>query len=449
MTNPPSLFDKPLPFRLLPSVLLLGSMFAMNHAFAAPQFSSTARTMAMGGTGVASANPAAATVRNPALMASRQHEWANDFAFNISAGARAVNHEEIQSQAEGIDDSLSAFEELAADVDQALQSGATAEQVESLRTRARQQTTIIRDQLIDVDEQVVRLDAGGDASIVLPREDFAVGFFAGARLRATAKGDLSDDDLTLMNEIALSETPEEFANGDNPKQIDDLNSKAELLASGYSELGLAIATSIDLDRYHSLQVGISPKIVQLHTYQYTELIEDFDEDDLSNEQYHTSTNGLNVDVGINYQFGREQQWNVALVAKNLIPMSLESAQSRPLIEPLFTYELKPMVSAGLAYRSNWYMLTADIDLTIREAFSYTDNTQWAAIGAELDIAHYAQIRFGTRHNLASEVDNDTKEGTQLTAGFGLSPYGLHFDIAGLVDLQSEEVGAVAEIGVAF
>ncbi|HLT12959.1 MAG TPA: conjugal transfer protein TraF, partial [Marinobacter sp.] len=104
--------------------------------------------------------------------------------------------------------------------------------------------------------------------------------------------------------------------------------------------------------------------------------------------------------------------------------------------------------AGIAHKSDYHVVTAELDLTKKEAFGYEDDTQWLALGAEFDAWRYAQLRAGVRHNLASNDDNaGIEEKTQFTAGLGLNILGARLDIGALY--SSADVGAAIELGTAF
>lgn len=69
-------------------------------------------------------------------------------------------------------------------------------------------------------------------------------------------------------------------------------------------------------------------------------------------------------------------------------------------------------------------------------------------GAEFDAWHYAQLRVGVRHNLASnENNNGIEEETQFTAGLGLNLLGVRMDLGALY--SDADVGAALEFGTAF
>jgi len=417
------------PNKLCKLSVTAGLCMTTSFAMASPQAFMSARSFAMGGTGVAVAHPSAAPSANPAMMAAEQHDWADDFGLMLpSVNARAADEEEIIDQVDNIQDQIDQFE--------ALKFSSPAD----AQAKARE----LVDDLEAFNRDTLRADIGLGIGLAIPTESVSFGFFTNGNLTATVRGELDDDDLDLLSGIA---------NGVILPSATDLNtdlgSKGRILASAVVEAGISIATNFSLNEKDSVQVGISPKYVQLQTFQYTQDISDFEDDDFDGDQYQTDKSGFNLDIGAAYAFGTENQWNTGVVIKNLIPMELDSARSRPdLEEEQYSLELNPMVTAGIAHKGEYHVVTAELDLTKKEAFGYEDDTQWLALGAEFDAWRYAQLRTGLRHNLASNNDNDgIEEDTQFTAGLGLNIVGVRIDIGALY--SSADVGAALELGTAF
>jgi len=417
------------PNKLCKLSVTAGLCMTTSFAMASPQAFMSARSFAMGGTGVAVAHPSAAPSANPAMMAAEQHDWADDFGLMLpSVNARAADEEEIIDQVDNIQDQIDQFE--------ALKFSSPAD----AQAKARE----LVDDLEAFNRDTLRADIGLGIGLAIPTESVSFGFFTNGNLTATVRGELDDDDLDLLSGIA---------NGVILPSATDLNtdlgSKGRILASAVVEAGISIATNFSLNEKDSVQVGISPKYVQLQTFQYTQDISDFEDDDFDGDQYQTDKSGFNLDIGAAYAFGTENQWNTGVVIKNLIPTELDSARSRPdLEEEQYSLELNPMVTAGIAHKGEYHVVTAELDLTKKEAFGYEDDTQWLALGAEFDAWRYAQLRTGLRHNLASNNDNDgIEEDTQFTAGLGLNIVGVRIDIGALY--SSADVGAALELGTAF
>lgn len=415
--------------RLSKLSLAIGLSIATTSAMASPQAFMSSRSFAMGGTGVAVAHPAAAGATNPAMMAAEHHDWSDDFGLILpSVNARFADEEETIDQIDDIQDTIDRFQEL---------------DKTSNPADARQAAGDLRRQLNNFDRDTVRADAGLGIALAVPSDSFAVGFFTNGNVRATVRGEFDEDDEQFLADLETATIPQLLA-----ADLDrDLESRGSILASAVTEVGISLATSIELQDDSRLQIGVSPKYVQLRTYQYTETVSGFEDDDFDSDENETEKSGFNLDLGAAYAFGSRSQWNAGVVVKNVIPMELDSAATRPTEEER-TLKLDPMVTAGIAHKGDFHVLTAEVDLTKKEAFGYEDDTQWLALGAEFDAFRYAQLRFGVRQNLASNDDNNgIEEDTQYTAGIGLSPFGARLDIGALV--SDADLGAAIELGAAF
>lgn len=429
--------------RLTKLSLAIGLSVASTAALASPQQFMSARSFAMGGTGVATAHPANAAATNPAMMAANHNGWADDFGLILpSVNVRAADEEETIDQVDDIQDVIDQFEAAISGFDpntddpQSIQDSAA-----DLRTR-----------LVNLDQDTARVNAGLGLALAAPSKTLSVGVFTNANVTGTVRGELSDDDEVLLNAIANAATAQDVddavdvaTDADGNLQLD---SRGRALASAVGEIGISFAREFTLNNGNRFQLGLSPKYVELRTFQYTETVSGFEDDDFDADENQTDKSGFNLDIGAAYRFGEQQQWNAGIAVKNLIPMELDSARSQPTLEQTHTLKLDPMVTAGIAHKSHYHVITAEIDLTKKEAFGYEDDTQWLALGAELDAWRYAQFRVGVRHNLASNEDNDgIEEETQYTAGLGLNLMGVRMDLGALY--SDADVGAALEFGAAF
>jgi hypothetical protein len=219
---------------------------ATTAAFAAPQSFNTARSFAMGSTGVAIAHPATANISNPAMLAADHHEWSDDFGLILpSINAGFADEEEVVNQIEDIQDSIDAYDDL-------VLSGGTLGEVQ-----ARAKT--LKGQLEALDRDTMRVDAGAGISLAIPNDTINVGVFTDATLRATVRGNIHQDDLDTLQQVI---------DGLAPTTLDDnLQSNGRALASAVIEAGVSLGRSFDLGLENSVQLGVSPKYVQLRTYQ--------------------------------------------------------------------------------------------------------------------------------------------------------------------------------------
>ncbi len=436
--------------RLSKLSLAIGLSIATTSALASPQAFMSSRSFAMGGTGVAVATPSAAPSSNPAMMAAQQHDWADDFGLMLpSVNVRAADEEEVIDQIDDIQDVIDDFDGLVNGFDE---TTATVDDVNRFQVTAKD----LNDRLSAFSNDTLRANIGLGLGFAVPSSRFAVGVFTTGNLTATVRGELDNDDEALLNRIANASSAadiDNIINNDQNVERDEegnikFDSRGRILASAVVEAGVSFAKTFQLNNGETFQVGISPKYVELRTFQYTETVSGFEDDEFDGDEYQTEKSGFNVDIGAAYAFGQDNEWNAGVVVKNLIPMELDSARSRPAIEKQYTLELNPMVTAGIAHKSDYHVVTAELDLTKKEAFGYEDDTQWLALGAEFDAWRYAQLRAGVRHNLASNDDNaGIEEKTQFTAGLGLNILGARLDIGALY--SSADVGAAIELGTAF
>jgi len=143
---------------------------------------------------------------------------------------------------------------------------------------------------------------------------------------------------------------------------------------------------------------------------------------------------MNIDIGVakNYDNG----WKVGLAVKNLISNEYTTVLGNKLV-------IDPMARIGVMHQTTWSTIAFDVDLTENDPGGFEDKTQYAALGMELDIFDTAQLRVGLRHNMS----DTTFKADTLSAGIGLSPFGVHLDISAMGN--SDEVGAALQLGFRF
>ncbi|WP_404364826.1 conjugal transfer protein TraF [Marinobacter sp.] len=405
--------------------LAISLSVATTSALASAQPFNTARSFAMGGTGVAVAHPATANIANPAMLASKHHEWSDDFGVILpSLNVRVADDEDVIDQIDDIQDTIDTIE-----------ASANNSDVPGVQTGAGE----LRQQLSALNRDTMRADAGLGLSLAIPMDTVSIGVFAAATVRATVRGNISDQDLQDLEDIENGTVTDVLLEGRNLG--DNLSSNGTVLASSIAEFGVSFARSFELSNGNSVEAGVAPKYVQLRTFEHVEKVSSFEDDDATDDENETDDSGFNLDLGLAYAFGENREWNTGLAVRNLIPMDLDSVSGR-------NFELDPRITAGIAHSGDLHVVTAEIDLTKREAFGYGDDTQWVAVGAEFDAFRYAQLRVGARQNLASnDDDNGIEEDTQFTAGIGLSVFGARVDLAALV--SDTDTGAAIELGAAF
>jgi|AZIK01.1.fsa_nt_gi hypothetical protein len=237
----------------------------------------------------------------------------------------------------------------------------------------------------------------------------------------------------------------------NPAEDPNLDSRVEIIAMAIADVGLSFSREFTIAN-RKVAIGVTPKLQKIETYHY--ITEADNEDDIETsdiEDSRATYNHINLDIGASMRFGASNQWMLGVVAKNLIAKDFDlsdapvQGNTNNLVIEGDSVSLKPQYRAGVSYSNNWVTLAGDLDLVENDPIAYEQATQYAAIGAEFDLYETVQLRAGYRTNLSasnSEV---------VSIGFGLSPFGLHIDIAALANPSDykKEAGVALETGFYF
>lgn len=231
----------------------------------------------------------------------------------------------------------------------------------------------------------------------------------------------------------------------------ELNSELEIIAIGVANLGLTLSREFTVGDNRKVAVGITPKLQRLIAYHYvTEADNDGDIDLDQIEDDSETFQHLNVDLGASFRLGSTNKWVVGVVGKNLVAKEIETKDveirgSNGLIAPGQTITLDPQWRAGVAFNGDITTLAFDVDLIENDPIAFEDPTQYAAIGAEVNLWNTLQLRLGYRTNM-SVTDSEI-----ASVGFGLSPWGVHIDIAGMANPNDveNEFGFALETGFYF
>lgn len=228
-----------------------------------------------------------------------------------------------------------------------------------------------------------------------------------------------------------------FQNGELASDADDpeLNSSGHFVVVATTEFGMSFSNRFELGS-QSFSLGITPKYQEFMLYDYiysVENDEDIDFDDVTDTE--TTESGFNIDLGYAQSFGVDNQWRVGAVVKNLIKQDYQTSGGQDI-------KIEPQIRAGLAYQAGMLSVAADCDITENSVVAFGDPTQYAMLGAELNVFKSVQLRVGYRTDLANSGFDS------YSIGLGLSPFGVHLDIAGFVNTTDvdNEAGAAIEFG---
>src|SRR5690554_4363126 len=235
-------------------------------------------------------------------------------------------------------------------------------------------------------------------------------------------------------------------------------STVEVVAVTVMDVGVSFASEFEFAG-QPVAIGITPKLQKISTFHYGDQVDGFDDietDDV--KDYQKDYTDFNLDIGASYRFGADNNWIAGAVVKNILGGSYDYADTlvtpkddngnpngTPYYLPGGKVKLNPQVRGGIAYHSKWFNAAFDLDLIKNKAVAYEADTQYASLGVELDVFRTLQLRAGYRANLVSG-------GTDVvTAGFGLSPFGVHIDVAAMANPSDylREAGAVMDLGFYF
>jgi outer membrane scaffolding protein for murein synthesis (MipA/OmpV family) len=218
---------------------------------------------------------------------------------------------------------------------------------------------------------------------------------------------------------------------------DNLKSKGFGRAAIVSDYGVAVARQFELGGV-PVSVGVTPKLQKTWLYNYTVSIYDFNSDDINSSRYRNDDTGFNMDAGLAADFG--EHWTVGLSGQNLFSRDIDTKEVAGVRD---TYQIRPLVTAGVAWQNDLLTLSADGDLTETKGFKSEENSQYVGVGAEVRPLDWLAVRAGYR---ADVKDNDSNV---FTGGVGFAPFNrVHLDLMGLYG-EDETWGAGAQVSVTF
>ena len=440
------------------------ALASTSQAFAGSPTFVDARAFAMGGVGVASARPAAASFYNPALLAVKQKEKADGLGVLFpSVYAMANDEDKLRDEIDDFDEEiLNPFEDSIDAIEN--YSGSDANEARALAQDVIDNTGALDSKLNELNQDTALIDVGAGVSVQIPSQGFAFGVFisSNARISATigyADSDLLNDYITDIEDVLyINGDPDDGFRSDidtlaRVAALDveyndgDLRSSVRAVGASTTQAGVSLAHSFELGG-QNIAVGVSPKVVDYRVYDITADVDDFEFDDL--EDYETSETAFNFDIGLAAHLDAEHEWLVGLSVLNVIEQELESVGgvvsgngSYPdIVVDGVNVKLEPTVTAGIGYSGDSLTIAADLQLTEQEGFYNSDDFQMIGVGMEYDLFETMQLRAGARQNIASD-DADPI----FTAGLGFTVFGAAIELAAAAN--EDTAGASFQIGSTF
>ncbi|MBK4768063.1 MAG: conjugal transfer protein TraF [Pantoea sp. Morm] len=400
----------------------LNAVFLSSSALAAGTWYD-ARNDAMGGTGVASSTWSSAVLANPALMTKAKPEDNVSVIFP-SAGVQVTDKDKLINKVDDITDSVDRYKQLIDDFDFADYLRGYPE----LKAAAGD----MANQLQDLKGNKANGTAGVAFAVTVPNDTLPFAFITKAYGTAHVRANVVDSDITYLRGVADgSITP-------RPGDQDNLRSSGNGLAALVTDYGVSVAHEFDVAG-HPVSVGVTPKLQKTWLYNYTASIYNFDKSDINNSQYRSSDTGFNIDAGIATDFG--EHWTLGVTGQNLISRDIDTKTVEGYRD---TYQIRPLVTSGLAWNYGAFTLAGDVDLTQTKRFKSEESSQYAGVGAEYRVLDWLALRAGYRADMKS---NDTNV---FTAGLGVSPFNntVHLDLAGSVG-DDNTWGGMLQLGFNF
>ena len=443
------------------SAMLLG----MTALHAAPFNSFDPKTMAMGGAGVAVANPGTAPFFNPALLSIA--EESDDFALELPiVGARAYDPDEF---GDAVDD----FQ--AKDYITKLDNSVNALIPDPLSYRNVANDTLnLNNGLKTLDGKPIQAEAGAAIVVGIPSRKFGMAFSASGSASFDGVINYTEEDSQLLVGIAqdtnavsdcinanllvpgscdpavdltltyVDPTTDTVLNADG-QPFDpntDISSNADIRGLILGEVGLSFSRELTFGET-KLAVGLTPKYVKAIVFDYNANVDSADDSDADSDNYTHEYSNFNLDIGLAKDF--QNGWRSGFVVKNVFSQDYEAYNTDPVtgVESKTgnKVSIKPQARIGVSRTTSWTTLALDVDLTENDPLGLGEKSRYVAFGAEFNAFRLLQLRAGYR------ADTVNSERNVVSAGIGASPLGIHIDLG--VAGNDNEVGAALQIGFRF
>jgi hypothetical protein len=390
------------------------------------------RSMAMGGTGVSSGTSANASHFNPALLSAARPK--DRFSFEMMAAGRVADPDKLADDVDRMDKSGQSLTDKLNQFNQATT-------LPQLQTAAGSLATALgsfRSTLATVNNKA--LEGNGTASLLVgvPGKDLGWAIHAGARADFGAKLTFASSDDALLT--SYQKAAQDFSDGTDfatlltfgsGGKLSDPNyqSRLDIRGAVIEEFGVSLAREFQTP-WDNIAVGITPKSVKVATFDYSV---DPQHAEITKDKGRLDYSGGNFDIGVAKDFGSGIRGG--LVGKNMLARDYTTALGN-------TIQVKPQLRAGLSYQTTWSTVAFDLDLTENKPVSFDKPTRYAALGAEIDVWSFLQLRVGYRSDLAGNY------GSVPSVGLGISIFGLHVDAAAS-GRSKDEASVALQLGFRF
>lgn len=411
------------------------SLLVANEAGAANTWTE-ARGDAMGGTGVASAHYGSGVLINPALLAKSQPE--DDITVIFPAvGAQVSDKDNLEDQIDDLSDRIRYYENVIGDLGPEDLFNIT-ESIQLFQNAAGE----LADQLVELDGKIATVRAGAGIAVSIPNDVLSVAFVAKGNAHGRVSSWIDPNDVSYLRSVQNSDfvaagvAASTIVNGTD-EITNNLHSTGFGRMAVVSDYGVAFARQFDVSGV-PVSFGITPKLQKTWLYNYSVPIYRYDSSDWNSSRYRNDDTGFNLDAGIAADVG--EHWTLGLSGQNLVSRSIDTKEVNGYRD---SYDIAPLVTAGVAWQNELLTLTADGDITETKGFNSEENSQYMGVGAEVRPLPWLAVRAGYRADIKGN-DNDV-----FTAGVGFAPFNrVRLDLTGMVG-EKETWGAGAQFSVTF
>ena len=362
---------------------------AVSQSVVAAPFAVEARSLGMGNVSVATSDIATAAFANPAMLSFQDQR--EDFSFLVPAIGAYID------DSDGVVDLVDAYQATSVPADQAAI-------------------------LLQLAGKTVAPQVAVATAIGFSGDTYS--FALSARSDISAAGSVFNVAGVLPNTCETTPPP-----------------CLKVLGVQTTEVGVSLARNFEISD-SKVSVGFTPKIINVKSIFYEESLSTVDSGSASilNDANETDHGDLStVDAGIVYEIS--ESFQLGLVAKNLLTDEVT-------IGPGTQLGIDTELRAGLAYKSDFFTLGADLDLSENDpaiSTSTAGKTRMLLMGAEFNAFDFAQLRVGMQKNMASGISDKAKE-PLYTAGVGFW-FGFHLDVS--VISGTDTLGAFVQTGFRF
>ena len=384
---------------------------ALSQTALAIPFTFEARSLGMGGVGVATADLATAAWANPAMLTNQPME--SDWSLLIGIGAFVRDDDDLVGD---VDDFQDADERRDA-------------AIEAIDPEGVIRATLEMRKIVDgIESKVIAPEATALFAMGASFESFAMAI--SVRSDVIAGGVVTDISCPLVEP------------GCNPSELfseefNILNVEGVLA----TEIGVSFARDFQLWG-RKVSIGIKPKIVDLRSFTVQESILTADVDDIIDEDENKEDLGTFETIDLGFAMDLSDSVRLGLSLRNLITDDFDIGDN--------TLNYDTEARLGVAYHNKHMTIAADLDLIENEPLLANDSfdslkTQFLAVGAEFNTFKYVKFRLGVAKNIVSGVSDGAKD-VEYTAGVGIW-LGFNLDVAALIN--DNTAGVFLQTGFQF